>query len=107
MQIALIQTILPSREKAHEIGEKLLKARLVACYYFFPINSAYWWENDTHDQSESMLVCKTLEPQYEAILKTLTDLHPYDVPYIGKEVQEVQQPYFRWVREVLEDKMEY
>ncbi len=88
----------PSREKAREIAHHLLEKRLIACANIFPIDSLYRWEGKLVDDSEYVLIGKTLESRYAAVVEEIERIHPYSVPCVVKIPAAANRKYFEWLK---------
>ncbi len=88
----------PSKEKATEIANYLLKKRLVACANIFQITSLYHWENKINNEDEFALILKTLEKNFEKIKKEVKKIHPYSTPCIIKIPVSSNKEYFDWIK---------
>lgn len=97
--IILIYVTNPSKEKASEVGKHLLEKKLIGCANIFPIDSMYWWEGKITDDSEYVLIAKTLESNYEKVQKEVENIHPYSVPCIVKLPAAANEKYFNWLKE--------
>ncbi len=47
-----------------------------------PVTSVYQWEGQLCEQSEQLLLIKTIPARYEALEMRLKALHPYEIPEI-------------------------
>ncbi|MEW6047768.1 MAG: divalent-cation tolerance protein CutA [Bacillota bacterium] len=88
-------------QEARRIGRALVERRLAACANVVPrIASCYWWQGELVEDSEALLLVKTLEPALPALEQTVKSLHSYTVPAISAvPVERVHDPYLRWMRE--------
>ncbi|EMA45723.1 divalent-cation tolerance protein CutA [Halobiforma nitratireducens] len=71
-------------DEADTIAERLVEERLAACVNRFPITSTYRWEGEVHHDEEVVLLVKTSDDAYDALVDRLEELHPYDVPCIER-----------------------
>lgn len=92
----------PNKKTAHQIGQSLLKTRLIACYNLFPIESGYWWKKKIIKDKEAVLIVKTLEKLTKKVEKAIKKMHPYTVPcIISLDVETVNGEYGEWVRQTI------
>lgn len=78
-----LETTLPSMASARTVASRLLEDRLVACVWFLPLESEYWWQGKRETSQEVLLVAKTTSTREKAALRAIEALHPYEVPYIA------------------------
>jgi len=88
----------PSKEKAKELAKHLLKKRIIACANIFQSNSIYWWDGEISDESEYILVAKTVEENFAALRHEVLEFHEYQVPCIIKFPVTANQQFVQWVR---------
>lgn len=90
----------PSPETAQSLAKQLLEKRLVACVNLVPqVTSMYWWEGRIQEDSEVLLIAKTVAERVEELKALLPDLHPYDVPeLVVLPVEDGLPAYLNWVK---------
>lgn len=95
-----VETTLPSMASARTVAARLLQERLVACVWFLPIESEYWWKGKLESSQEVLLVGKTSSAKEKAALRTIEAVHPYEVPYIASsKLNGVPKAYLAWLRD--------
>lgn len=72
------------RSAAADIAELLVDERLAACVNVVECESTYRWDNDIHHDSESILLAKTSDSQFAALVERVESVHPHDVPCIER-----------------------
>jgi periplasmic divalent cation tolerance protein len=72
------------RDAAANIAKTLVEERLAACVNAVDCTSTYRWEGEVHEDAESILLVKTTDDRYEALVDRIEELHPYDVPCIER-----------------------
>ncbi|MCS7258262.1 MAG: divalent-cation tolerance protein CutA [candidate division WOR-3 bacterium] len=83
MKPLIIFTSYPNRSSAQKIAKILVKNRLAACVQILgPIESHYWWKTRQEKSKEYLVLIKSTKKKYLEIEKTITDLHPYEIPEI-------------------------
>ncbi len=99
---AIIQiiTTINDRQKAEEIGRRLVGERLVACCQITgPIRSIYRWKGRVEETDEWYCVMKTKESLYHQAQEAIRKLHPYEVPeIIAIPVRDAFDDYATWVK---------
>lgn len=97
----IIYSTFLNKEKAVEVGKKLLEDKLIGCFNVFPIISGYWWKGEMVEDEEVGVIFKTSEKSVENVFKRLKELHPYDIPAIlWVRIDRVSEEYERWIEEV-------
>lgn len=101
--IIVILVATPGLDEAKKIAHAVLTARDAACATIVPtVHSMYWWEGKIVQEDEAMVIMKTTANRYEAIEKTIKEVHSYKVPeIIALSVKDGLPQYIEWVmREV-------
>ncbi|OVE86256.1 divalent-cation tolerance protein CutA [Natronolimnobius baerhuensis] len=89
--------------EAESIATALVEAELAACVNRVPTTSTYRWEGEIHHDEEVVLLAKTTDEAYDALVDRVTDLHPHDVPYIERfDEDHVLESYATWRDEVVD-----
>lgn len=71
-------------EAADDIAETLVGERLAACVNQVACRSVYRWDGDVHDDEEVLLLAKTTDGAYDALVERVVALHPHDVPCVER-----------------------
>ncbi|PZU96419.1 MAG: divalent-cation tolerance protein CutA [Pseudanabaena sp.] len=95
----VIMTTLPDQDQANNIAKILVEERLAACVQVLPaMTSTYIWEGNLCQESEHLVLIKTLESNYAAIMTRLKSLHPYEVPEaIAIPIKAIAPNYAAWI----------
>jgi len=88
-----------SDEEAGNIAKTLVTEKLVACVNIIPgIRSTYWWEGKVCQEDEVMLLAKTVNSLFPAVMNRVKSLHSYEVPeIISFPIAEGFPDYVRWI----------
>lgn len=86
-------------DTAADIATTLVEERLAACVNRVPVESVYRWEGTVHEASEQVLLVKTTDERYDALVDRVCDLHPADVPCIERFDEDDLLPTFEEWRE--------
>ena len=91
-----------SEEEAKKIATALVNEKLVACVNIIPkIHSIYWWEGKVCQDDEVMLISKSKQSLFPAIIERVQSLHSYKVPeIISFPISEGLPEYLNWIEEV-------
>ena len=97
--VLLIFCTFPSAAQARQIGTLLVERQLAACVNLIPgIESIYRWQGKVETGSEVLAIFKTSAAVFPEFEKTLTELHPYEVPeIIAVQPATVAETYTAWV----------
>ena len=101
--VALITA--PSKEVGRDVGRALLEQGLAACVNLVPaIESLYAWEGELCNDEEVLLVIKTTAAVLRELMRTVQDIHPYDVPeIIALPIAAGSPDYLNWISDVVDD----
>lgn len=96
----VVLTTLPSRAKAREISQRVLREKLAACINEVgPVRSSFWWKGRMAKAREYLLVIKTKASRFAALRKSLEKGHPYSVPeIIALPIRKGNRAYLRWLK---------
>ena len=95
-----VQTTVDDRGAAASIARALVDERLAACVQVLgPIESTYRWEGVVEVATEWLLLVKTTEDAWPAVLARVAALHPYREPeVIALPVARGSDGYLGWLR---------
>lgn len=101
MGAIVVVTTVGTEEQANTIASKVVERRQAACVNILPgARSIYRWRNEVCQDSELILVIKTLEREFEAVAATIAELHTYDVPEIlAFDVHRGERTFLDWIAE--------
>lgn len=95
-----------SLEEAKNIGDAVLKARLISCYDVFRREVArYFWpprSGKIEEAKGALLIMETFEDKYQMVKDLATMLHSDKLPFIGfVKIEGVDEKYIDWMRKEL------
>lgn len=77
----VVLTTLATAEAAHDLVRELVAARLVACGTVVPgVRSTYRWRDVITTDAEALVLLKTVQARWDALVEAVERRHPYDVP---------------------------
>ena len=83
MRAIVVITTVGTEEQANLLAEELVERRNSCCVNILPVHrSVYRWKGQICDDSEYMLVIKTLEEHFDKVEATILELHSYELPEI-------------------------
>ncbi len=97
---AIIVIVTASNEdEAAKIGRSLVDERLAACANIIPkIRSIYRWEGKVCDEPEALMLIKTTEEHFDALVSRVKELHSYSVPeIIALPIGAGSSDYLSWI----------
>ncbi|MEW5797264.1 MAG: divalent-cation tolerance protein CutA [Candidatus Zixiibacteriota bacterium] len=92
------------RDEVSRLARELVEQRLAACINIVPkIESYFWWEDAVQHDEEALLICKTTEEKFRALMEYTQESHPYDLPeIISFPLSDGLPEYLAWVRKETE-----
>jgi periplasmic divalent cation tolerance protein len=98
-QYQLVLCTCPDQGSAQTIAEHLIEQKLAACVNILPgITSIYSWQGKRESAQELLLVIKTTKNIYNTLEKTITELHPYELPeIIAVNIENGNAGYLNWI----------
>lgn len=97
MQITIFYIPVSNSDVAQKIGQLAVELKLAACANFFPIQSIFPWEGAVQNESEFILILKTVTKLNEKLSDFIRDNHPYEIPCIINWNVEVNHEYGEWI----------
>ncbi|MFH1663769.1 MAG: divalent-cation tolerance protein CutA [archaeon] len=90
-----------NKKEAEKIANALVEKRLVACANIIPaISSCYKWEGKTVNETESLLLVKTIKTKKKLVSEQVKKLHSYRLPCIAFiKFDEINKEYELWVKQ--------
>ena len=100
MPFLLIYVTHPSKPEAARITSDLLKARLIACANYSPIESVFWWQGFMTNSDEIATIYKTRIENWDAVREYVEKNHKYETPCIIKlATVEANAKYEQWIQD--------
>jgi periplasmic divalent cation tolerance protein len=79
----IVLTALGAPRDAERIARALVDERLAACVNVVPgVVSIYRWKGAVEQETELLLVIKTVAERVDALKARLLELHPYELPEV-------------------------
>lgn len=103
-ELIVIMTTFPDLNFVNNIAKILVEEKLAACVQVMPsMTSTYIWEGKLCQESEHLVLIKTIASNYESLAARLSSLHPYEVPeIIALSAIAVEQNYLLWAKSILQ-----
>ena len=94
----LLYVPIPTQEVGKTIARVLLEKHLIACANILgPIESMYHWKGKIADEKEFVLIAKTINKNYNKVVRETEKIHSYTVPCIVKIPVSSNKKYFDWI----------
>ncbi|MFZ4555728.1 MAG: divalent-cation tolerance protein CutA [Pseudanabaena sp.] len=103
-ELIVVMTTVPDLNLANDIAKTLVEEKLAACVQVLPsMTSTYIWDEKLCQESEHLVLIKTIASNYESLAARLSSLHPYEVPeIIALPAIAVEQNYLLWAKSILQ-----
>lgn len=100
-KVIIVFSTCPDETVGRALARAIVDAGLAACVNVVPgITSVYAWQGEISEDTECLLVIKTVEDQLTALTDRLRDLHSYELPEIvAVPVSGGLPAYLDWVAE--------
>lgn len=97
----IVLTTTSKTEEAESLARKIVEANLAVCVQVLPpMKSFYFWEGGIQEDSEHLLLIKTLDEKFDELEKFIKSNHSYDVPEIvALSAEKVSEGYLNWMNE--------
>ncbi len=88
------------RDEAMRIGRVLVEDRLAACVNVVDgMHSLYWWEGEVQQDSETVLIAKTREFYFSALVERVKGMHSYECPCVlSLPILDGNPGYLDWIQ---------
>lgn len=98
-QPLLVLTTVPDASRAEAIARRLVDERSAACVTIgAPVRSLYHWRGKTETADEVPMTIKTTAGCYDAVERSIRELHPYELPeIICVPITGGLAPYLDWI----------
>lgn len=100
-EVIVVVTTVGTEEQALDIAHHLVRNRLAACVNILPgVRSVFRWKGKVNDDSEFLLLCKTVRSRFAAVKEAMRDLNAYELPEIlGFPASLASARFAKWVEE--------
>ncbi len=91
--------ICKDKDEAKRISKVLINKKLAACCNIIQTESLYHWKNKLVEDTEVILLAKTLDKNFPEIKKEVLKIHSYKIPCILKlGVKDINASYLKWLK---------
>lgn len=90
-----------SEQEAAEIAKVLVERRYAACVNIVKnVRSIYSWESKVEDDSEVLMIVKTIASLFNTLEEKVKEMHSYSTPEIvAFPITQGSENYLTWLRE--------
>ena len=80
---SIVYTTTNNLQEGRKIAHSLVKEKLVACVNIIPnVQSIYKWKNKIEEESEYVLIAKTVDTNIKKTILRIKEIHSYELPDI-------------------------
>jgi len=99
--LLVVVTSVGTEQQALEIARRLVESRLAACVNILPgVRSVFRWKGRVQDESEFLLMAKTVKENFERVRETIKEMNAYELPEIvGFPADHADPAFAQWVAE--------
>jgi periplasmic divalent cation tolerance protein len=99
MTPVVVLTTVGASFDVRQLATQLVEQRLAACVNVVPqIHSVYRWQGKIENDSEQLLLIKTVEERLDELKTALFSKHPYEVPeFVVIQLDGLSDPYRAWL----------
>jgi periplasmic divalent cation tolerance protein len=91
-----------SPDNAKTIARALVEERIAACVNMTGVSSYYHWKGEFCDDSETLMIIKTMDSRKNEVMDAIRRLHRYELPeMIVIPITGGFHPYLAWLKEEL------
>jgi len=101
MNAVIVMTTVTSDFDARPLARELVEQRLAACVDILPgVTSFYRWKETITEDSEQIVIIKTIDDNLHDLREALFARHPYEVPeFVVLPVASMSDAYGAWLLE--------
>ena len=82
-ELLVVVTTVGTQEQALDIANHLVEHRLAACVNILPgVRSIFRWKGQVSDDTEYLLLVKSVRERYDEVAAAIKALHAYELPEI-------------------------
>jgi periplasmic divalent cation tolerance protein len=101
----IVLTTVSSEDEGMRIARELVTRRLAACVNVTsPVRSVYRWKGAVREETERLLLIKTVAEDFDRLKTTLLKLHSYELPeVVAIPIQAGLDSYLNWITAAASD----
>ncbi len=104
MNFYLFLVTVPNINEGQKIARNLVESKLAACVNIIDkIYSIYSWKGSIEEDTEYLLIIKTIESKINSIIQKIKELHSYENPEcIALKIEKGSEKYLNWIKNVVD-----
>ncbi|HEX9286390.1 MAG TPA: divalent-cation tolerance protein CutA [Thermoanaerobaculia bacterium] len=97
--LIIVVTSVGTEDQALDVAHALIRNRQAACVNIVPnVHSIYRWKGRVCDDTEMLLVIKTVAGQFQAVRETIQKVNTYELPEIlAYRVDDASDGFGDWI----------
>ena len=101
VQAIVVVTTVGTEDEANRLARELVARRHAGCVNIVPVaRSVYRWQGKVCEDSEYLLIIKSVTDEYPAIEVAIQELHSYELPEIlSFQVSDGEPGFLNWIAE--------
>ena len=102
--LIVIVTSVGTEDQALDVAHAIIRNRQAACVNILPnIHSIYRWKGRVCDDTEMLLMIKTVASQFDAVLETIQKVNTYELPEVlAYRVDHASDGFGDWIARMTE-----
>ncbi len=98
-ELIIVVTSVGTEDQALDVAHALIRNRQAACVNIVPnVHSIYRWKGRVCDDTEMLLVIKTVAGQFQAVRETIQKVNTYELPEIlAYRVDDASDGFGDWI----------
>ena len=103
MKYFIFLITVPNLNEGKKLARILVEDKIAACVNIIPdIISIYRWKGSIEEETECILIAKTVEKNNELLIKEVKENHSYTEPEcIGLKIEDGSETYLKWLSEAV------
>ena len=102
--LIVIVTSVGTEDQALDVAHAIIRNRQAACVNILPnVHSIYRWKGRVCDDTEMLLLIKTVASQFDSVLETIQKVNTYELPEVlAYRVDHASDGFGNWIARMTE-----
>ena len=103
-ELIVIVTSVGTEDQALDVAHAIIRNRQAACVNILPnVHSIYRWKGRVCDDTEWLLLVKTVASQFDSVLQTIQKVNTYELPEVlAYRVDHASDGFGNWISRMTE-----